>query len=716
MKKSILCRSICHASILAATLAPVASQALEIEEIVITAQKREQNLNDVGISVTAFTGDDISELGLTQPVDLAAQTPNLNINNTFQNSIPNVSIRGIGLNDYAVNNNPAAGIYIDEVYLVSPAMLTFQLFDVERVEVLKGPQGTLYGRNTTAGTVNFVSKKPSEEFEGYGSIDYGNFDLIAFEGAVSGEIAPGLTGRFALQTTQQGEGQQYNRATGKHVGEVDRTSWRAMLNWQPSDDVDVLFNVHSGKDKSDTWLLKVDNAFTEEDDAFFPGDPMSSAGRDDNFMDIESEGAALTVNWDISDNLTLTSVTGYEDYSRQHVEDRDGSALIQLDAEYFNDINQISQEFRLTYTGDNLVVIAGAFYENDEVSTRDRFDTSDLPFGFHSVGNEYTQEADSAALFLHTEWQFEDSWNLTAGLRYTDEEKEFRDAYTFFYFDALPSQGGTETAAFAPVTNNYEVTDVSGKIGLDYTGFEETLVYASISKGFKSGNFQGQLAFDPSNLTGFDEENVIAYEVGFKSLLLDNSLQLNGAAFMYDYEGIQIYGPLFDSVVGPLFGIDNAGDAEVMGAEIDFLWRATESLDIRMGLGLLDTEVTDSVLPGVAEGSELPNSPELNFNANIKYTWVIGDNLHADIMFDTSYKDDVTYDIVRAPEEAKEEGYWLTNLRLGVSAADGEWGVHLWGKNIADEVYRTQVLTSTVGFGQSYGLPRTYGVTVDYNW
>ena len=160
-----------------------------IEEVLVTAQKREQNVNDVGLSVAVLSGSDIAELGLVEPLDLAAQVPNLNINNTIGNSIPNVSIRGLGLNDYAVNNNPAAGVYVDEVYLVSPAMLSFQLFDLERVEVLKGPQGTLYGRNTTAGAVNFVSRKPSEEFEGRLSAVYGNFDMVSVEGAAGGQSA-----------------------------------------------------------------------------------------------------------------------------------------------------------------------------------------------------------------------------------------------------------------------------------------------------------------------------------------------------------------------------------------------------------------------------------------------------------------------------------------------------------------------------------------------
>ena len=309
------------------------------------------------MAVTVFTGDDIREQRLGQPVDLAAQTPNLNINETFGNSITNVSIRGLGLNDYAVNNNPAAGIYIDEVYLVSPAMLTFQLFDMERVEVLKGPQGTLYGRNTTAGAVKFISKKPTEEFEGYLSADYGRYDHFILEGAIGGQIAEGLTGRAAVQTSQRNDGFQLNRATGDKVGEIDRSAWRGLLNWQPSEDLDVLLNVHGGFDKSDTLLVKVDNALTPVDDGI--ADPFSSSAGNDTELDNENYGASLTINWDLSDDLTLTSVTGYEDYERSHDEDRDGTTLVQLDGLFLNNIEQVSQELRLTYVRDDYALIGG---------------------------------------------------------------------------------------------------------------------------------------------------------------------------------------------------------------------------------------------------------------------------------------------------------------------------------------------------------------------
>ncbi|MGB1141974.1 MAG: TonB-dependent receptor, partial [Halioglobus sp.] len=530
---------------------------------------------------------------------------------------------------YATNNNPAAGVYVDEVYLVSPAMLSFQMLDLARVEVLKGPQGTLYGRNTTAGAVNFIANKPTEEFEAGLSLDYGRFDLLGARGYISGPITPTLGGRFAVQTTQQGEGHQTNRLNGDDVGEIDATGWRGLLQWQPTDNLDITLNVHGGEDTSDVFLIKIDNPFSTEDDG--DRDPFRSGASVDTRQDVESIGANVTINWGISDNWTLTSISGWEELERFHVEDRDAVSLVQLDGVFDNSIEQASQELRLSFVDDSKVLIFGAYYGTDEVETRDRFDASDLlPLlglvGVDSLGNEYEQETDSLAVFVHSEFQLTPDWRLTAGLRYTDEEKDFSGAFTYII------AGGTEIPLFAPVSNEYTVDNISGKVGIDYTGIDDLLLYASVSNGFKAGGFQGQLTFNPADLQPFQEEDLWAYEIGAKWRLLDGAMQLNASAFFYDYSDMQFYGGIFDSPVGVLFGIDNVGDSEVFGGELELQWLPVEGLDVRLGLGLLDTEITESVVGGVATGSELPNSPELNFNGVVRYQWAIGSGLQGEAM------------------------------------------------------------------------------------
>jgi iron complex outermembrane receptor protein len=389
---------------------------------------------------------------------------------------------------------------------------------------------------------------------------------------------------------------------------------------------------------------------------------------------------------------------------------------------------------------DNSVIVVGAFYGSDEVNTRDQFDSNDLlPLfglaGSTGVGNIYRQETDSQALFAHTEWQLNDSFRLNVGLRYTKDEKDFSNAFTFIVTPdlmtgggglcplppvgdprAVPVFDGMQIRCYPAVANSNDASNTTGKIGIDFTGLENTLLYASVSTGFKSGGFQGQLTFNPADLGGFQEENLLAYELGFKTSFAEQRAQLNGAVFFYDFEDLQFYGPLFDSPFGPLFGIANAGDADIKGAELDLNWLAAEDLNIKIGLGLLNTEITSSVLPGVATGSELPNSPEVNFNTSVDYQWSIGSNLAGDFLLAAAYKDSVSYDVVRQPAETLEDGYWLINARVGISGSDGNWSAYLWGKNLSDERYRTQVSTTSVGFAESWGLPRTYGIGFQYTW
>lgn len=697
-------------ALLGPTIASAQESGNELEEVVVTAQKRAQNFSDVGIAVTAFSGDEIAQLGVDQMRDLAAQTPNVQIKNVVANSVPNITIRGVGLNDYATNNNPAAGIYVDDVYLVSPAMLTFGLFDLERVEILKGPQGTLFGRNTTAGTVNFISRRPSQELQSYLNVDYGKYQRAVAEGGIGGPLSDTLSGRVSFQTVQQDSGWQINRLNGKKIGDVNRTAARAQLNWKPNDVVNVLFNVHGGKDKSDTDLVKIDNPFSTEDDG--DTNPYRSGASDPSKLDIKSHGATVSVDVTLSPTLTLSSVSGYEKFSRLHIEDRDGISLKMLDGYFDNHIKQYSQELRLTHIDDALVLIGGVFWGKDSVDTRDRFDAVDLlPLlglnGVESLGNEYKQDTKSIAAFLHSEWKFAPDWKLTAGARFTDDKKDFHDAFTYI----IPV-GGSDIPLYPGVSNDYKVNDVSGKLGLDYSGIERTLLYASVSRGFKSGGFQGQLTFDPTVLQPFKDENLIAYEVGMKTRVLGNTLQFNASAFFYDYKDLQFYGGLFDSPVGVLFGITNVGDAHVKGGEADLWWRPARGLDVRFGLGLLDTKITKSVVDGVATGSKLPNSPDMTFNTMIRYEWPVSGNLKADALFAANYQGDLTFDVVRDPPEARENGYWLTDARIGIGSADDRWNVSVWGKNLFDERYRTQVLFSSVGFGSNYGPPRTYGVSV----
>jgi iron complex outermembrane receptor protein len=686
------------------------SSSTDLGDIVVTAQKREQRFNDVGVTVNVVTGEDLARAGVRSFVDVASQTPLVQMKNVNGSSITNISIRGIGVNDYTVNNNPAAGVYVDNVYLVSPAMLTFGLFDVDRVEVLKGPQGDLYGRNTTAGAVNIISRRPSSATDVRMSAGYGSYESWNFDGAVGGALSPTLNGRFAVQTVQQDSGYQTNYVNGKRVGRVNRTNGRLQLDWKPTDNLSVLFNGHLGYEHSDSMLTKVDNIFTTDEDPYV-NKPYVAGASNVPLNRVKSNGASLTVDWSLADNLSLTSITAYEHLDRLYVWDLDGTRLKYLDLTENGRINQISEEMRLSYTANDFNLIAGAFYSHDNVKGRDEYDAVDLLpiFGLAGndvLGNQYRQRTETYAGFLHGEWTFAPKWTLIGGLRYTHEHKIFDQATTFVI------AGGVESTFFPRVTDTYSASNLSGKIGLNFKPNDQTLVYASVSRGFKSGGFQGHLAFDPAELAPFDDETLTAYELGFKSRLLSN-LQLNAAVFNYEYHDAQFSGPLYDSPLGPVFGLDNIGNARVRGVEADIWWRPVAGLDVRLGAGAIDTKVVKSTVPGIVTGSQLANAPKVMLNGLIRYEWALSDQVRPDISISGNYQSRILFDIVRNPPEAIEGGYFLANGEIGVSLGD-HWRVSVWGKNLFNKLYRTNAQNSSVGWTYFNGAPRTVGLNLSY--
>ncbi|MBZ0172023.1 MAG: TonB-dependent receptor plug domain-containing protein, partial [Phycisphaerales bacterium] len=361
--------------VLGASLMPLAIQAATIEEVIVTAQKREQSVQDVSVSVTVFSGDQLAELGVAQPKDLTAQTPGLFAKNTAGDVQPIFYIRGIGINDFFSNNNPTASVYVNQVIQPFGPMLNFAVFDIERVEVLKGPQGTLYGRNNTGGAVNFITRRPTAEPDGFARVDYGSWDTFEFEGALGGALADTLNGRVAIYT-RQSDGFQENLTTGEDVAKTDRLAGRMLLDWSPNEALDVLLDVHGGRENGEVQHAKLANSQDPTNPFVFcpaaaqghvtydgscvdllgyfdpNSDPHKVTGgnRGQGFDDSNLNhgfGSALTIDWQWS-RMTLTSVTGYDRLLRHEGIDFDGAPHISTDNVFQDSIWAISQELRLT--------------------------------------------------------------------------------------------------------------------------------------------------------------------------------------------------------------------------------------------------------------------------------------------------------------------------------------------------------------------------------
>jgi len=779
-----------------------------LEEIIVTAQKREQGINDVGITVNAFTGQQLKDFGFTTAEDMAMLTPGLTVNETAATGVPLYTIRGVGYQDYSTAASSTVGLYFDEVALPYTVMSRGLMFDIERVEVLKGPQGDLYGRNTTAGQINFVSKKPTDEFEAGVTAGVGSYSTFDVEGFVSGGLSDTVRGRVAVRTVQSGEGWQKSTTRNDELGELDTMAIRAMLEFDLGENANLLLNAHYVDDQSENRANTAYNGtvaglsefalpYTPLDQYVFGANagqtpPWYSTGDNEaadwtnSYTSVQTgrtfdlrpqrdnqlAGASATLNWDIGD-ITLTSITAFDQFDRVEANDWDGGFYNDSSNINTTDLSVFSQEVRLSGGDDVLNWIAGVYYSTDEVDEYYHYFMSDSMFGNGSVAwggimpfalspileldTKYKQDTDSAAVFGHMEWRFTDSWRLTLGARYTSEERTWSGCtfaaddgtlsdFTNILFGtslvpgscatidddpASPTNigamlgAGTPDLAFHVFTDTIKTDRWMAKVTLDYAVNDDVLLYGTISNGFKSGGFNGANSNGTRQLQPLKAEVLTAYELGIKSTLLDGRMQLNAAAFFYDYKDKQEQDRAV-TFVGNISGLANVPKSEITGAELDMEWAPADGWNIHLGVAILDTEITEwmavdgdlSAWPTIvlrdASGLELAMSPDLQYSALVVKEWTVGADRILDAAIDYSFTDSTTGGT--QPSDATED-YGVANARVGFGSDDGKWRVLLWGRNITDEYYYPAAYQGGNGpYIRVNGMPRTWGVSLDYKF
>lgn len=809
------------ALVVAIASASAGASAATLEEVVVTAQKREQGVNDVGITVNAFSGETIREMGVASAEDIAMLTPGLTVNETAATGVPAYTIRGVGFQDYTTSSSSTVGLYFDEVAIPYTVMSRGAIFDVQRVEVLKGPQGDLYGRNTTAGQINFVSNKPTEEFSAGISTTIANFGVVEAEGHVSGSLSEGVRGRVAFKTTQSSEGWQKSLTRDDELGEKDVTAVRALLDIDLNDAATLSLNVHYVDDQSDNKAntaydgrdaglgqfsaphLPLDQYIIPGGDFFEQTPPFYSTG-DNRAADWTNSytseetgktwnlrprrdnqlfGGSAKLEWDLGD-MTLTSLTAYDKFERAEANDWDGGAYNDSSNINTTDLEVFSQEIRLSGGDESFNWIVGAYYSSDEMEEYYHYFMSDsvyanaaAPFGvglfaptpIKELDTKYSQETDSQAIFAHTEWQFAENWRLTTGVRWTNEERTWTGCTFVAEDDTLgnfleaqfpvalsPGACGTVpdanpefiglllagfevdgemvspeqvAAYFQPYTDTIDEDNVMWKLGIDHSLSEDVLVYGTYSVGYKSGGFNGANSNTTLQLIPIKEEKLTSLEVGFKATLLEGSMQLNGALFQYDYEDKQEQDRAV-ALVGNISGLTNVPESEITGAELDMQWSPAEGWMINAGIAWLDTEITDwmaidgaesswtpdgsGVVRFDASGLELAQSPEWSYNLLAQYEWTLASGMVMRVAGDYVYQDSTTGG--SQPTDATD-AYWVANARIGLSSADGNWSALLWARNITDEYYFPAAYTGGNGpYVRSVGMPRTFGVTLNYNF
>ncbi|WP_227340334.1 TonB-dependent receptor [Sphingopyxis sp. P8] len=702
-----------------------------VGDIVVTAQKRAQNLQDVPISVTAFDDTAIKEAGFTNSLSIGDQVPNLEIK-TF-GGVPNIFIRGVGNNDFNASSIGPISIYRDDVVVASTGSQIFSLFDLERIEVVRGPQGTLFGKNTTGGAIQFFSKLPDDIFEGNARVGYGRFDLFEAEATASLPLAEGLSVRVA-GIVRRRDGEKTNLFNGEDVINVDEAAARAIIRWQPSSDTDIRLSVGGGRDRSD-YLENKPVGTINGADLFGYTDPfpdkanlLNFNGPSRNYSD--NVFVNLSVAQDFGD-FSFRSLTGYDKSEVDNRVDVDGGPLRIDEIVFLTDAEQVTQEFQLSYDRGPLNAIVGLYYFQEDLDADSDADLlGELTFaqGALPLITRATRKNKAYAIYGQASYAVIPTLRLTLGGRYTIDKVRATHRADLIegYFDAdIPNGTPVPLVPFASLKDTFK--SFSWRVSADLDVTDDILAYASIDRGFKAGGFNIGIITSVAERTQVDPEYLTSYEIGLKTTLFDRRLRLNLSAFYYDYTDLQVLSVnrQAGSAV-PTLGLDNAADATIKGIEVEATAVPTDWLDLGLNMGILDATyknyLSGAIDPVTGDprdfsGNRMPGAPKFTASTFAQVTIPVGD-------FETRWRVEYNYTGKKYYNNAEDElissgeGYGLLNLRFAFANPDQGWELAAWAKNVTGKAYIVDA-TDTSGFGfvpRYYGERATYGAELSFRF
>jgi iron complex outermembrane recepter protein len=701
-----------------------------LEGIKVTARKREETLQEVPVAVTAFTADTLDKLNVRDLSDLDAQVPNLTIYAARgSNSTLTAYIRGVGQSDPLWGVDPGVGLYMDDVYIARPQGALLDVFDVERVEVLRGPQGTLYGKNTIGGAIKYISKGLRSDFNGFGSVTIGNYGQRDIKAAVGGGLGGSeyLRGRISIADLHN-DGFGENIVTGDPVSNKDVTAYRLSLGAYVTDAFDLQFALDHMKDGSG-----VRGAQMLQANRNVPNTPPLESRYDvrngmPNVNETTVSGASVTANLRATDDWTFKYVLAKRESDTETNIDFDVSQAKIADVKAFYNDEQVTHELQASYdAGGRSRGVMGIYTFDGYAGGRVLNNFFNFLFG-DTQGKVYTE-----SLAAYADWTFDvtEKFSVDAGVRYTSEDKH-AVVLNRGYADATFSRP-ISTAANFDKTISFK--NVSPKISLDYQVTPDILVYGLASRGFKSGgyNIRAQAVAVPRSAEPFSDEQVDSYEAGTKMGLLDQSLFLNLSAFHNKYKDIQLsvftaYDSNGDGSDDAFFGdFTNAGSGTVNGFEVEYQWLPSQHWVISGNFAWLDAKYDEFIYAGlnIADEQEFTNAPEFSGAFNLEYRTPVGNgDLSARVGYSYQASVVATTEIIRAevPPNGRppisQDGYGL--LTAGVIwNINPAWTVSLQGTNLADKEYLTtgynlnRALGVYTGF---YGAPRQYSLSVRYNF
>jgi iron complex outermembrane receptor protein len=753
---------------------------LILDEVVVTGQKRTENLQDVPLAISAFSGEDIEAADWLRPADVAQHVPNMQVSKPYGDVQPLFAIRGVSMISYNPSQASPIGIYAEETYVGATYLHGLGMFDMEGIEVLRGPQGTLYGKNTTGGAINLTSRSPDIDAgtSGYFKLGGGNYGLVNANAAIEGTIVDGVLAARVAVTYKENDG-VWENSIGPDMAQTKLSAARLTLDFQPSDRLNALLKITSGESSPRHAPPRAEGTaaggvnFAGSTEVIDPGFLKGSVN-DTGKATVDLTLVNLKLTYDLQDH-TLISVTSYYDGDYLQVQDLDGTSQPFFGMRWGSKTSAVSQDLRLAsnYQG-RFNFIAGLYFADEEINTDVLHDdffavpaiASPNPLIFlisdgvlGSLRRRVDLGKESFAAYSHMKFDLSDKVGLTVGLRYTEDDVNL-DYYNISRINGsgfvVPTPGGpvvtdprvegtwiggvgNQTPFDLPVNpvdftwTHGALTDESaprrseteeeltGTISLDYQISDNVLSYIKYSRGFRAGSYGEDLVYvDRGDDLYTRPEYVDAYELGMKAEFLDNKLRLNAALFSYDYTDQQ-----FVNNIGLSGILENAGETDILGLELELLALLADGWTIQAGLGLMDSEYKNLSLSDLStpdpfdnldlSGNQPVSSPDMNFNFATDYEASLSNAYTMRLHLDGTFIDDQwfsAYNGLIGHENIRQDGYWVFNAGVAFSDAAEKYTLAFWASNLADEEYDVFAINLQGAAGYNYfsqGAPRTYG-------
>ncbi len=736
---------------------------MQIGDIIVTAQRRSESINKVGMTIAAVTGDELLQKQISSPSDLQRIIPGFTAQPTPY-AVPVYTLRGVGFYDYSLAASPSVSVYLDEVPLPYSSQTKGISFDLDRVEVLKGPQGTLFGQSATGGAINYIAAKPTAVPKAGFDMSFGRFNTLDTSGFVSGPLTGTLNARLAVRTVQSSEWQKsYTR--DDELGDKNQFQGRLLLDWQPTDRLSVMLNLNGWTDDGDTQapqLVALDLQGPPLPELTnYPLPPQNARAADWNRRPLRRHDRFLQASghlvFKVSDAVHVDSITAFSKLRTRSRLETDGFSFSNLDVSIEPSfIESFTQELRLSGDTDRFNWTAGASYGHDRSSDVQRFEfdiaTNNrlIPgvIDFELSENFARQRVDTYAAFAHAEYQVLDTVKIRGGIRYTDIKRAFQgcqngagaaataSSYTNLNNIIRAAAGlpplaplgindcatlNADTLEPGVVVNTLKEDSVSWTGGVDWTPASGLLFYATVSKGYKGGGFPTLGSLFSSQYDPVVQEELLAYEGGFKLSLLDRTMQLNGAAFYYDYKNKQVRGKIPVPIFNLIESAVNVPKSKIAGAEGQIIWAPVKGLNVSGSATYLSSKIkrfTGFAVSGVTQdfaGSRLPFTPTWTANGDIQYEWRVSDRLHAfggaSLAYSSSTNASIGY-----PNLYTIPSYTTLDLNIGIKSADSRWRATLWGRNVTNEYYWLNVQKANDTIIKYAAMPATYGASFSYRF